>query len=214
MIKHWQALGALAALVLTGCGKDKPEPGKWVGEEKSYVVEQTKRSTRKDTAKGQGATVDQIKPTIKPEVPVPKLATLQVNGPGWRSTFNKDANVWYLDKDIVVSDFGAKRQIRVTVVRSPVEVEPATLAEYTKFLHDRPDEEGFVWPQVVESGNLPDGFYIVGKVRSATDVTARVLDTGLCVVRTIGGDRLRFKCIKLPSELQAEALEMCRGARF
>src|SRR5262245_49366163 len=161
MVKRWHATVALAALVLTGCGNsDKPKPGEWVGSGgTSYTVVQTRQVTGKDTGKGQGASPDQIKPALKPDVPVPKLDTLQLNTPvGWRTSFNKLANEWYIDKEIVVSDFGAKKLIRITVVRSPVEVEPKTMAEYTKFLHDKADEQGFIWPNVIESNNLPDGF--------------------------------------------------------
>lgn len=213
MGNRWCLLPALTAILLTGCGKDKPKAGDWVGAEPTqYTVTVTKRVTGKDTGKGQGATMDQLKAIARPDQVLPKLSTLLVPG-GWRNNFDPLVNEWHIDKEVVVSDFGAKRLTRITITRSPTESEPKTMDAYIKFLQ-KPDEQGFIWPQVMESGAVDGGFYIVAKVRSATDVTANVLDTGLCVVRTVGGDRLKFKCIKLPDELRAEALDLCRGSRF
>ena len=213
MRNRWYLLPALAAIVLTGCGKEKGKPGEWVGADPTqFTITQTRRGTGNDSGKGQGATMDQLKVVARPDPVLPKLSTLQVPG-GWHSQFDKSFNVWHIDKEVTVSDFGAKRLTRITVSRSPTEIEPGTLDGYVKFLQ-KPDEQGFIWPQVQESGAVPDGFYIVAKVRSSYDVTANVLDTGLCVIRTISGDRLKFKCIKLPEELRQEALDLCRGARF
>jgi hypothetical protein len=213
MLKCWYLLPAMTAILLTGCGKERAKPGDWVGADPStQIVTNTRKGVARDTGKGQGAKMEELKVVARPDTVLPKLSTLLVPG-GWRNNFDPLANQWHIDKEVVVSDFGAKRLTRITISRSPTEIEPAALDAYVKFLQ-KPDEQGFIWPQVMESGAVDGGFYIVAKVRTAIDVTANVLDTGLCVVRTINGDRLKFKCIKLPDELRGEALELCRGARF
>jgi hypothetical protein len=209
-------LVSLVAIVLAGCGQNEPKPGQVVGNDPKVTVIPGKRKVVDKEA--YGAQPEEIQKVIPPAVVLPKLATLQFTPPvGWNSKYLENENLWYIDRREQVTPGGdIKFQARIVVSRSPKESEPATLDAYMKFLN-KPggDEGGFVWPQVVQSGNLGDGFFIVAQVRQATDVTKNnTLDTGFIVVRTIGGDRIKFKCHKIDLPAQQEALDICRNARF
>lgn len=206
------ALLPAALFIATGCGGSsdgKGKPGAWVENEPKTVV--VKSTQPKQTRVNIGAPPEVIKKVVPPDENLPKLATLQVNLPvGWTKEFSSNTNEWYLDKAEP-----KKHLTRVRVSRSPKQIEPATAAEYAAFLKDKPDEEGFIWPQVMQMGELPDGFFIIGNCRLKADVTATHLDTGIIVIRTIKGDRLKFKCHRLDDDaVRQEALEMCKSAQF
>lgn len=212
MNRWWYCAATLVPavlLALTGCGggDSKAKPGAWVETETKVVV--IKSTQPKQTRVNIGAPPEVIKKVVPPDEKLPMLGTLQVVLPaGWTREFSSNTNEWFLDKP------EAKNLTRVRVTRSPKQIEPATAAEYAKFLL-KPDEENFVWPQVTETGMLPDGFFIIAKCRLAADVTNMNLDTGFIVVRTIGGDRIKFKCHRVIDDaVRQEALEMCKAAHF
>jgi hypothetical protein len=192
------------ALVLAGCGK-KPEDGGWVGAEKTNMKE-LRPATK--IAKGIGATDDQLKKVVVPPPKLPALRDLQVTLPaGWAASWLDLSNEWAYDKR------EPKATYRVTVTRSVQE--PPTLEAYLKQIKDKPDDGTFIWPAINESGNLPDGFYIVGRPRQITDVTNKdLVDVGFIVVRQIGGDRIRFRTYNVDDAARQEALEFSKAARF
>jgi len=200
----------LLVLVVVGCGKKEAKPGDWVGAEPKYV---TIRSTQPvQTRVSIGARPEDVAKVVPPPVNLPKLKTLQFDVRlGWNPEFLENENKWYVDKR------EAKNLTRITIEREPSPPAPATLDAYMKFLKKPAgDEGGFVWHEVVESGNLGDGFYIVARIKQAVDFTnSRDLDTGFVIIRNIGGDRIRFKCHRvLDNAARGEAMEICKGAHF
>lgn len=192
-------------LALAGCGKKEPEPGGWVG------AEQTKRKVLQQETKirkGIGASDDQMKKVLPPPTKLPPLRDLQVTLPaGWSASWLDLTNEWAYDKR------EEKVTYRVSVTRSVQE--PTTLDAYLKQMRERPDENTFIWPAIVESGALPDGFYVVGRPRQVTDITNKdLVDVGFVVVRQIGGDRIRFRSHRVDDAARQEALEFSKSARF
>jgi hypothetical protein len=196
----------LLLLVLVGCGSGAATNNGWVSNEqtKRVVVSQSTR-----TYKGVGATKEEMEKVVKPPPPLPPLKDLQFALPaGWDKSFSTNKNEWTLQR----------RQIflyGIAVTRAPIETEPKTLDAYLANIRKNPDAAGFIWPQVDQSGNTGDGFYIVGRPRLATDVTnTSLVQVGFIVVRQINGDRFRFICYLISDELRQEALDICKGARF
>lgn len=208
-MKYLLAIVPVVAVLLVGCGKKDAKPGDWVEAKPQYSpIRSTMPAPQ--TRVSQGARPEDVQKVVPPPVNLPKLSTLQFDvGLGWNREYLSNENKWVIDKREL------KNITRIYVERSPTQIEPATRDAYIKFLQ-KPDEGGFIWPNVIDSGDLADGFYIVARIRQATDVTnTRDLDTGFVVVRTIGGDRLRFKCHRvLDDATRAEAMEICKAARF
>jgi hypothetical protein len=213
MKKQYTLLG-IVAVFLSGCGKDEPKPGGWVEAAPKYATVRVKEG-KTVTKEAYGDQPEVIKKVVPPPVVLPKLGTLKVNAAGWQTEYLPNENLWYIDRpEKIVPGGDIKYKVRITVTRSPTQTEPTELGAYIKFLQ-KPDEGGFIWPQIVQSGNLGDGFYIVAQVRQASDITKNNnLDTGFIVVRTIGGDRLKFKCHKVDLVTQQEAIEICKNASF
>jgi len=208
------ALLPAALFILTGCGDGKPKHGGWVENEPKVIVVKSTKPVQ--TRVNIGAPPEVIKKVIPPDENLPKLATLQVTLPaGWKKEFSANTNEWFLDRPETVTPGGdIKPLTRVRVTRSPKQIEPHSAAEYARFLL-KPDEENFIWPQVMQTGMLPDGFFIIAQCRLAADVTSTNLDTGFVVVRTIKGDRIKFKCHRVVDDaIRQEALEMCKAAQF
>lgn len=197
-------LGGLA-LVLAGCGRSKPENDGWV-DNRETKLKVIRPATK--VSKGAGATDEQLKKVVVPPPKLPALRDLQVTLPaGWAASWLDLTNEWAYDKREL------KVTYRVAVTRSVQE--PPTLEAYLKQIKDKPDENTFIWPAIVESGNLPDGFYIVGRPRQITDVTnTDLVDIGFIVVRQIGGDRIRFKTHRVDDAARQEALDFSKSARF
>jgi len=207
-MRYLLALLPLVAVLLVGCGKKEAKPGDWVEAKPQYT---TIRSTMPapQTRVSQGARPEDVQKVVPPPVNLPKLSTLQFDvGLGWNREYLANENRWVIDKREL------KNVTRIYVERSPTQTEPGTRDAYIKYLQ-KPDEGGFIWPNVIDSGDLADGFYIVARNRLATDVTNTNLDLGFVVIRTIGGDRIRFKCHRVLDEpSRGEAMEICKAARF
>jgi hypothetical protein len=199
----------LAVLILVGCGRnDGPRPGGWVETETKKITVREGDPRPVTRWEGPGHGPDVIKKVLKPEKVLPKLAGLKIPTPaGWRAQYIEYANEWVIDEE------DPKFPTRVTVKRAPVESEGSDMNAYLKHIRKRADDENFIWPEIVQSGNLPDGFFIVGHARYVSDVTNKNPELGFIVIRNLGGDRIRFKCVKAKDDAtRQEALEMCKNA--
>jgi hypothetical protein len=205
----WERGSCLAVILVAalGCGEKDRRTG-WV-ENAGQTSRETPAPVRQ-TRQVQGASPDAIQKVTKPDVPLAKLKEMKFTLPaGWTAQFDNNTNEWFLDKQ------ADKQLTRVRVVRAPVQNEPNSADAYYQFLQ-QPDEAGYVWPQLIQSGSVGDGFFLIAKCRLSSDQINPHPDVGFVVIRNLGNDRFRFKCHNVHNNdtLREEAMSICRTARF
>jgi hypothetical protein len=127
---------------------------------------------------------------------------------GWEAKFNEVVRYWTVQKNPPV---GPEVYILVLL---PEEA-PKDFDDFVKRAQTKPDvyANSYIWVTVTEKGKLNDGFYLMGKVRMTTDKESR--DTGLAMVRELGGRKLAFLSFHLnDAKLRREALDLCKSARY
>ena len=75
---------------------------------------------------------------------------------------------------------------------------------------------GMYWTSVTAKGKLPDGLYVVGKVKvgKAGKETKRI---GFSIIRDLGGDKVIFTSYSTDyadAKLLKEAMDICKSAKF
>src|SRR5205085_2881779 len=72
---------------------------------------------------------------------------------------------------------------------------------------------GLYWTSVTEKGKLPDGLFVVGKLKLKADKEAK--RTGFSIIRDLGGEKVIFECFDVDdAKLRKEAMDICKAAKF
>ena len=95
------------------------------------------------------------------------------------------------------------------------EDKPADADGYASKLTEANFEDfGFKWSEISAKTPVADGFVITGIV-VATDDPAAKPEPAFLMVRTIGASKIKCKSGTLTSDaLRAEAIELCKSAKF
>jgi uncharacterized protein (TIGR03067 family) len=140
----------------------------------------------------------------------PKLADLKLTLPkGWEATHRDGSNTWEVSKgfgEIILVGWALPRDY------------PKDLDDYAEKLQKNGDHfaYGLYWTRVIEKGKLPDGLYVVGKVKLKDDKEAK--RTAFSIIRDLGGEKVIFECFSTDilddARLRKEAMDICKSAKF
>ena len=92
---------------------------------------------------------------------------------------------------------------------------PKDLGDFVEKLQKEGDHftYGLYWTNVTKKGKLPDGYYVVGKLKLKSDKEAK--RTGFSIVRDLGGNKVVFECFRVDDDKQLqEAMDICKSAKF
>ena len=92
---------------------------------------------------------------------------------------------------------------------------PKDLGDFVEKLQKEGDHfiYGLYWTNVTKKGKLPDGYYVVGKLKLKSDKEAK--RTGFSIVRDLGGNKVVFECFSVDDDKQLqEAMDICKSAKF
>jgi len=174
----------------TTYSREKPDPKKAAVEPKKVASDPVK----KEPAAGKR----------------PKLADLKLTLPkGWEAKHHDGSNSWEISRgfgEVILVGWAATRDY------------PKDLDDYVEKLKTNGDHfaYGLSWTSVTEKGKLPDGLYVVGKVKLKTDKEDR--GTAFSILRELGGEKVIFECfsndIAADPKLREEATAICKSAKY
>jgi hypothetical protein len=138
-----------------------------------------------------------------------RLADLKFTLPkGWEAKFRDGSNTWEVAQGFapsVVAGWALARDY------------PKDLEDYVEKLKKGGDHfaYGLYWDSVTEKGKLPDGLYVVGKVKLKADKEAKRI--GFSIIRDLGGEKVIFESFSTyydDAKLLKEAMDLCKAAKF
>jgi uncharacterized protein (TIGR03067 family) len=140
----------------------------------------------------------------------PKLVDLKLTLPeGWGAKFSDVLKTWKISQGLAPF---------VTVGWALAEDYPKNLDDYVEKLKKNGDHFGgfYHWTTVTEKEKLPDGLYVVGKVKHGTadKETERI---GFSIIRDLGGKKVIFESFSTyydDAKLLNEAMGICKSAKF
>jgi uncharacterized protein (TIGR03067 family) len=150
-------------------------------------------------------------PTTKP-TPAgqrPRLADLKFTLPkGWEATYRDASNRWSISQG-----FTPSVDARWALAKNY----PRDLDDYVARLQKNGDHfaYGLYWTGVTEKAKLPDGLFVVGKVKLQGDKESKRI--GFSIIRDLGGDKIIFESFSTyydDAKLLKEAIDICKSAKF
>jgi hypothetical protein len=145
-----------------------------------------------------------------PKAAPAKLKDLKLEfAKGWEAKYSDVLQEWTVSKEAPPDYPDVYIQSFLTIR------EPKSLEDYVERIKKDVDMRGmgYIYAEVTEKGMLPDGYYVVGKVRLSTDKEAK--NTAFSIVRDLGGQKLCFMCFKISDPAQRkEAMDWCKAAKF
>jgi uncharacterized protein (TIGR03067 family) len=144
-----------------------------------------------------------------PAAKKPRLADLKFTLPkGWEAKHRDGSNTWE-----IANGFAPTVVVGWALARDY----PKDLDDYALRLQKSGDHfaYGLYWTSVTEKGKLPDGLYVVGKVKLKADKEAK--QTGFSFIRDLGGENVIFESFSTyydDAKLLKEAMAICKSARF
>ncbi len=184
-----------ASIFVAGCGNNTEKPAA------------NNNPAAPATAGSSSTTPETPAAPAKPQASKPKLADLKFTLPeGWEAMFKTGSYEWEISK---------MPNERPTIYISKISDSdyPMNLDDFVEKLKTEGDhfQHGLYWDSAADKGDLPDGYYVVGKVKLKSDKEAK--DTGLSVVRDIKGLKVVFECFRANDDKERqEALDICKSA--
>jgi uncharacterized protein (TIGR03067 family) len=145
-----------------------------------------------------------------PAAKKPRLSDLKFTLPkGWEAKHKAGSNTWEISQGFtptVVAGWALPRDY------------PRILDDYVERLQNAGDHfaYGFYWTSVTGKGKLPDGLYVVGKVKEgkAGKEDKRI---GFSIIRQLGGEKVIFESFSSyydDARLLRAAMDICKAAKF
>jgi uncharacterized protein (TIGR03067 family) len=138
-----------------------------------------------------------------------KLADLKFTLPkGWEAKYRDGSNTWEISKGfapVVMAGWALAKD------------HPKDLDDFAEKLQKNGDHfaYGLSWTGATDKGKLPDGLFVVGKVKLKADKEAK--KTGFSIIRDLGGEKVIFESFSTDyddAKLLKEAMEICKAAKF
>lgn len=140
----------------------------------------------------------------------PRLADLKFTLPkDWEAKHQDGSNTWQISHGgfapSVVAGWALAKDY------------PKDLDDYVEKLQKNGDHfaYGIYWDSVTEKGKLPDGLYVVGKVKLKADKEAKRI--GFSIIRELGDEKVIFESFSSyydDAKLLKEAMDICKAAKF
>jgi uncharacterized protein (TIGR03067 family) len=140
----------------------------------------------------------------------PKLSDLKFTLPkGWEMKYRDGSNEW----TVAFGGFAPSITVGWALPRDY----PTNVDDYVGKLQKNGDHFGYgvYWTTVVEKGNLPDGLYVIGKMKVGKAGKEEAKRIAFSIIRDFGGEKMFFESFSDYDARQLrEALEICKSAKF
>jgi uncharacterized protein (TIGR03067 family) len=141
----------------------------------------------------------------------PKLSDLKFAVPkGWETKYRDGSNEW----TVAFGGYAPSIAVGWALPRDY----PTDVDDYISKLQKNGDHFGFgvYWTTVTEKGKLPDGLYVVGKVKVGKAGKEEAKRVGFSIIRDLGGEKVFFESFSEYDDAKQlrQAMEICKSAKF
>ena len=198
MIRNCLALGLVLGVAVSGC-KDKSKAG-------------SAPATATGTTTAAGGT-ETAKPVAAAAAPAADMKGLKATAAGWEGEYNAALTSWTFEKYTPgPDDINVPNRIYIDVADADA---PADMDAFATKMGEKDFMDmGSKYSAIAEKSAVPGGFLVTGTVQDTMDATAKP-EPGFAMVRDAGGTKIRCHSGTMTSEaLRAEAIELCKTAKF